>query len=147
MRILILMMLFPAALFAQSNEPCKKCSKIVVEVNESPEKVYKDVMKRLITGGFSISESNNELLFVSTDFCQCTKSKGVVTRLNVFVEESRSGSKVTFNGEFNVPDIFETPSKIVNKGMKGSPFKQTWEKMDEIAKSIAQKTSISYYLD
>lgn len=145
--LLFLFTVLPFICFSQQNAPFKKCNTIKVSLQEDAKDVYQTTVIALMRAGFSIDQKDENLMFVSTEYCNCIKAAHAEIRINAFVEKIDSATQVTFKGDLFFPDFLKSSMKIEYWGMKKSPGKQSFEKMDEIAKSLSPNAIVTYYLD
>ncbi|WP_439881238.1 hypothetical protein ACSX1A_19115 [Pontibacter sp. MBLB2868] len=65
--LLALLCLLPALVVAQSKEPFKKASTIVINTGLSPEEAFVKWGRHLAQNGYAIAESNKDFYTISTD--------------------------------------------------------------------------------
>jgi hypothetical protein len=68
--------------------------------NQNPAEYYRIIYQSFVRSGFSIAQENGEMGTFSTDFKEI--GQGTTLRINVFVEETTSGSVATMRGQWGL---------------------------------------------
>jgi hypothetical protein len=120
---------------AQSNEPFKKASTIVIQTNDGQSDAMQKLVTILTSQGYGIHTADKELGILTT-----TEKgfKAGATSLNIQVKDSQ----VTLRGSLLIPGI-SSPLPIEYKGAKSSPAMRGWLEMENVAKAYAD-ASLSY---
>lgn len=122
MKSVILALLIPFAVLGQAP---KKTNTIIV----TTEKSYQDIAKALILGGYAIKSSDEAIGLLVTD----DKSE---RRYRYYLSMNLIDGQIVITGKFVVPSIDDTYESIVNRGGKGSAFKESFLKMEAFAVSL-----------
>ena len=98
----------------------QKSTKIIVQSNTTADSLFKEIYKILIVEGYGISNSNNEMLSISTN----EKDVGGDTflRINVFVENENSKSKAILTGQWK----FGTATQSFQQALVGYSTDPSW---------------------
>ena len=135
MRFLILISLIPMLCLGQ-NAP-KWTNQIKVKGT-----YYSTVAQALIEKGFMLDKTDKDLQLITTS-PRTFKGLGSSVKLQVYIKDSSAYITGQFKLEVklfkNSEESFEA---IVNRGMKGSEYKNTFDLMDDFAKSL--KGEITY---
>ena len=103
---------------------------IVVQLPDSGLVAWKAVSRALLSRGYAIKSSDKDLLTLTSDIKPVKRAGDVVISANV------EGRKVFLYGTFNTHVIDETPTRIVFRGMKGSPFMLAWDELQGVAAAL-----------
>lgn len=121
-----------ALLFTLQNpEPCKRCDTIIIK---EAEKDFNDTIVLLFDEGFSIEFKDKDSGILQTKVASIQNFY-----ISVSLRFERDKVTVYANGGIEPDDL----SRVRNVGMKGSPNKKQFQKLNEIAKKIGGKISYS----
>lgn len=123
MRLVLYIMVIALLQSGGAKEPFKRCDKIVV----TSTKTYPEIMATLFDKGFSIEFSDKDSGIIQTK----TLSE---KRFYISLKIRLDNGKIHVQGKYSIDD--DSMSTVDFRGMKGSPAKLAFLKMDEIAKSI-----------
>jgi hypothetical protein len=139
---LILMLIATQVLYSQKSDlkdVPKKASKIILTNELSKEDNLKYVIESLLDNDYTIAAKDDEYGTVKTDMRPLKGLNG-----SYFLTIRVKNNKIIITGKFTLnlsidyggvvshPDL----SEIVNKGMKGSPNKKSFEYMFEFARQL-----------
>jgi hypothetical protein len=128
MKQLFLILLFGIAIVSNSNaqDAPKKSTKAIIEYNNKGEALQK-IAWILSEKGFYFDEVNETIGIMSTGILSDGKTE---YRLNVVVD-GEGNAMIT--GLYRVDVIDNKFSIIENRGMNGSPVKNAWNILEEVA--------------
>ena len=72
--------------------------------NESPADYYRTIYRGLVSDGFGISQENQEMHTLATDFKEI--GQGTTLKISVFVDDWEGGSVATIRGKWGVTASF-----------------------------------------
>jgi hypothetical protein len=139
--LLMALVLGSALCQAQTSEPFKKASTILVQTKDSTD-VMRRVVQAVTAQGFGVQTVDKELGILTT---MAKPSKGGKTVLHIQV----SGNMITVQGNFYLPALtvanatYDGPTKIEYRGAANSPLMRAWVEMASVAQAIPNAT-LSY---
>ncbi|WP_046242657.1 hypothetical protein [Hymenobacter terrenus] len=113
-----------------SAKPFKGANTILVQLPDSGVAAWKAAAKVLLSKGYTIKNSDKELLTLSTESKSISRAGDVILSSNV------SAHQVVFRGIFNTHTLNDVPMQIVMRGMVGSPFMIAWNELEVVAASL-----------
>jgi len=125
-KLIILILLLPLVSYGQAFKGAKK---IIIKTGLPAKESFDLVANQLLDSGFEIQSKDNDLMTIRT---YEKPGKGVACILNIRVKDD----EVSVKGMFRMPDLEETLTEIVNRGMSGSAFKRSFDMMDAFAASM-----------
>lgn len=130
--LLIVLLLLPFTAISQDTAPFKKCNQIQIATTLTGKEALKKVASELIKSGYTISNSDTELLTLQTNK---KKYKGeFVASINVFIQESGEGSIIYLSGEYGAETLGFL--SIDYRGSKKSPAYLAWSQLQALANKI-----------
>lgn len=141
---LITTILLLAAIFsyAQNITPQKGDNVIIISTTDSAAVAYRKIAMLLQDSGYTLAKTDKELLSLSTEMLDNRFYGNGTMSIAAYVRGDEN-AKVYINGSLMVAAISRTSSPIEFRGMKGSPVKNAFDKMDEVAKAYPGG-SVSY---
>ena len=116
-------------LFAQTIP--KKSSIIIIKNDKTALENYQLIGQTLLANDFQIEDSNKDFFTIKT---QPQFHKKKLRGVQYFYNFVGLDKQIKLTGKFNISSLDNDWSEALFKGMKGSPFKYTFEQMDELAK-------------
>jgi hypothetical protein len=120
-----------------------KADRIIVTTDLTPTKAYRRVGQVFQDQGFSIAESDESLLSVTTEQ---KESQDIMSAANVTlsasVREGSDSTKVVLTGTWSNEKEFATSGKTIRKyGNSGSAPRKAWKQMHLVAEELPGKIS------
>jgi hypothetical protein len=128
---LLLILAYPA--FSQG----KKDKKVIATITDTSN-IFNMVVRSLYESGYSLSQKDEQLGFIETDWRQLDKTAGKVKTTVLFEKDSlifSSKYKLAFKSEFG-----EMEADISYGGAKGSDMRIYWEELVRLAKQFGTVT-------
>ena len=114
-----------------TSEMIKEADTILLTVDESPEKAYKNFAKHLSENGFGLESTDQSLLFIKTDNRQVGKSN-FTYHINATVKsDDDTIIQVLGTGKNIIGGNFT----VENRGNYKSALKAAWREMNKLAES------------
>ncbi|KIA92901.1 hypothetical protein OA93_22770 [Flavobacterium sp. KMS] len=138
--------------FAQSTliqDPPKKTWKILVKNNKTAEENFKMIGQTLIENNYSIEKKDKEFLFIQTSPKNLQKLNAsyflnFTFKDNLIILSGMSKMNISINfGSITTESNYE---KIINKGMRGSIMKESFNEMLQFA-TLLPKSEYDFITD
>lgn len=116
-----------------------KPDRLVVETADDPDAAYRNAAQGLLDLGYALSQSDETLRTVTTEYRQAEKGIGVMNapqhvRVSIVVREA-TPTTVTYRATFKSSTFDDEESPVVKRGMGGSPAMNAWEELETAAAS------------
>ena len=142
--IIICFVCFSSISFGQSNlleDPPKKTWKIIIKNKKTVEENFRLIGEKLIDNDFSIEKKDKDFYTIQSspknlDKLNVSYYLNFVAKDNAIVLTGMSKMNITLN--FGSVTSESSYDKIINKGMKGSPSKESFIVMFKFAKLFSE---------
>lgn len=114
-----------------SDNMMERADKVILTINEDPERAFDDLRNLLIDRGFLIQKANRNSRTLQTGYRKYGATVfGILGGYSMKIFASIDDSQVIFSGELS------TGTEVENNGGKTSPVKSGWNEMVNIAKEL-----------
>lgn len=124
-------------------QPMKKANVIVIASEQSPEEALKSIAGFLLDKGFAIASKDAELLTLTTDYKEVSKSLNGSYKITVRAKEEAQGTMIYLRGlvKADIGIYGATESDACFCGMKGSIMKVAFENINKLATEFSTRVS------
>ncbi len=114
--------------------PLEMANKIIIHTTDSPLDAYRNLAQTFIQSNFSLNNTDDLLLIISTDWKE-GKTFGGQIKINVFVKEESGHTQITIKGKWRGDNLTSDAGiTIMDYGLKGSLAKTTFLELESAAK-------------
>jgi len=132
--------------FVHAQEIPKRASQIFIHNNKTQGENFIYVSKHLVSENIEIEKRDQSLGTITTAVYSPSKTNPIM--LMFFCQDSviRITGNFKLGMDINIGGVVakDNLSKIENRGMKGSPFKKTFEAINNVAKSLSSESELTY---
>lgn len=125
-----------ALLFINTNsvgQAPKKANVIVIETFLSKDQTFNSFVDYLMDKGWTIERKDIETGSIVTEYRDYSNLNSLM-KLQVRIKPNETASEIRMQGHIKISaGVYSTEGDVCNCGMKGSPIKKAFEKMEQIS--------------